>query len=115
MARQGHKDAADLKKKLEDTERKAEDATSYLQAIVEGTFSLLLWADSMFFLYSLGHDSSTLNHCRCSRDRGGPQERAGHAQEPAHGHQEEVHGDPVRLASCLLFESWPTCHDSTRL
>jgi hypothetical protein len=50
MARQAHKDAADLKKKLEDTERKAKDAASDLQAIVEGTFSSLLKADSMCFL-----------------------------------------------------------------
>jgi hypothetical protein len=50
MARQAHKDAADPKKKLEDTERKAKDAISDLQAVVEGTFSSLLWADSMFLL-----------------------------------------------------------------
>jgi type IV secretory pathway VirB4 component len=50
MARQAHKDAADLKKKLEDTERKAKDVASDLQAIVEGTFSSLLRADSMCFL-----------------------------------------------------------------
>jgi hypothetical protein len=47
--RSAHKDAADLKKKLEDAERKAKDAASDLQAIVEGTFSSLLWVDSMFF------------------------------------------------------------------
>jgi molecular chaperone DnaK (HSP70) len=41
MACQAHKDAADLKKKLEDTKRKAKNATSDLQAVVEGTFSLL--------------------------------------------------------------------------
>jgi hypothetical protein len=50
MARQAHKDAADLKKKLEDAERKAKDVASDLQAIVEGTFSSLLRADSMCFL-----------------------------------------------------------------
>jgi hypothetical protein len=47
MARQAHKDATDLKKKLEDTERKAKDAAFDLQAVVEGTFSSLLWGDSM--------------------------------------------------------------------
>jgi hypothetical protein len=47
MARQAHKDATDLKKMLEDTERKAKDAAFDLQAVVEGTFSSLLWGDSM--------------------------------------------------------------------
>jgi hypothetical protein len=47
MARQARKDADNLKKKLEDAERKAKDAASDLQAIVEGTFSPLLWANSM--------------------------------------------------------------------
>jgi hypothetical protein len=42
MARQAHKDAADLKKKLEDAERKAKGAASDLQAVVEGTPSSLL-------------------------------------------------------------------------
>jgi hypothetical protein len=50
MARKACKDADDLKKKLEDTERKAKDVGSDLQAVVEGTFSSLLWADSMCFL-----------------------------------------------------------------
>jgi hypothetical protein len=50
MARQVHKDAADLKKKLEDAEQKAKDVASDLQAVVEGTYSLLLQADSMCFL-----------------------------------------------------------------
>jgi hypothetical protein len=104
MACQAHKDAADLKKKLEDAEQKAKDAASDLQAVVEGTFSPLLWANSVCFLQGLDLDSSTLNRCRCSRDRGGPQERADHDQELAHGHQ-GVHRDPARLASCLLFES----------
>jgi hypothetical protein len=36
MACQAHKDAADLKKKLEDAEQKAKDAASDLQAMVEG-------------------------------------------------------------------------------
>jgi hypothetical protein len=43
------KDADDLKQKLEDTERKAKDAASDLQAVVEGALLSLLWADSMFF------------------------------------------------------------------
>jgi hypothetical protein len=42
MARQAHKDTANLKKKLEDAERKGKDAASDLQAVVEGTFSSLL-------------------------------------------------------------------------
>jgi hypothetical protein len=41
MARQAHKDAADLKKKLEDIEWKAKDTASNIQAVVEGTFSSL--------------------------------------------------------------------------
>jgi hypothetical protein len=40
----------DLKKKLEDAEWKAKDVASVLQAFVEGTFSSLLWVDSMCFL-----------------------------------------------------------------
>jgi hypothetical protein len=35
MARRAQKEAADLKKKLEDAERKAKDAASDLQAVVE--------------------------------------------------------------------------------
>jgi hypothetical protein len=42
MACQACKDANDLKKKLEDAERKAKDAASNLQAVVEGTFTSLL-------------------------------------------------------------------------
>jgi hypothetical protein len=42
MVRQAHKDTADLKKKLEDAERKGKDEASDLQAVVEGTFSSLL-------------------------------------------------------------------------
>jgi hypothetical protein len=49
MARQARKDADDLKKKLEDVERKAKDAASDLQAVVEGTFSSLLRANSICF------------------------------------------------------------------
>jgi hypothetical protein len=42
MARQAQKEAADLKKKkLEDAERKAKDADSDLQAVVEGKSSSL--------------------------------------------------------------------------
>jgi hypothetical protein len=50
MARQARKDADDLKKKLEDVERKAKDAASDLQAVVDGTFSSLLRANSICFL-----------------------------------------------------------------
>jgi hypothetical protein len=50
MARQAHKDADDLKQKLEDAKRKAKDATSDLQAIVEGTLRSLLGANSTCFL-----------------------------------------------------------------
>jgi hypothetical protein len=49
MARQAHKDAADLKKKLEDIERKAKDTASNIQAVVEGTFSSLPWIGSICF------------------------------------------------------------------
>jgi hypothetical protein len=42
MAREAHKDAANLKKKLEDAEQKAKDVVSNLQAIVEGTSSSIL-------------------------------------------------------------------------
>jgi septin family protein len=41
MARQVQKEVADLKKKLEDAERKAKDATFDLQAVVEGKSSSL--------------------------------------------------------------------------
>jgi uncharacterized membrane protein len=52
MARQAQKEAADLKKKLEDAERKAKDAASNLQAVVEGKSSSLPWADSVCFVRS---------------------------------------------------------------
>jgi uncharacterized membrane protein len=42
MARQARKEADDLRQKLEDTERKAKDAASDLQVVVEGSFSLWL-------------------------------------------------------------------------
>jgi hypothetical protein len=78
--------------------------------VVEGKSSSLPWDDS-HALQGLGPESPTLNYCRRSRDRGGPQEGAGHDQEPADGHQGEVHGDPPRLASCSKLGSWPTCRD----
>jgi hypothetical protein len=46
------KEAADLKKKLEDTEQKAKDATSDLQAVVEGEPPTLLYADPYCFARS---------------------------------------------------------------
>jgi hypothetical protein len=49
MVHQARKDADNLKQKLEDAERKAKDAASDLQAVVEGSFSSWLWADSMCF------------------------------------------------------------------
>jgi hypothetical protein len=49
MAHQARKDVDDLKQKLEDTKRKAKDATSDIQTVVEGSFSSRLWADSMCF------------------------------------------------------------------
>jgi hypothetical protein len=50
MAHQAQKEAADLKEKLEDAERKAKDAVTDLQAVVEDKSSLLPWADSVFLL-----------------------------------------------------------------
>jgi hypothetical protein len=52
MAREAQREAADLKKKLEDAERKAKDAASDLQAVVEGKSSSLPWADSVCFVRS---------------------------------------------------------------
>jgi hypothetical protein len=49
MARQAQKEAADLKKMLEDAEQKAKDTASDLQAVVEGKSSSLPWADSVCF------------------------------------------------------------------
>jgi ferredoxin-NADP reductase len=50
MARQAFKDADDLKRKLEDAERKAKACKDAdLQAVVEGMLSSLVWADSVFF------------------------------------------------------------------
>jgi hypothetical protein len=45
-----------------------------LHAVVEGKSSLLPRSDSMCFYCVPGPDAPTLNHSRCSRDRGGPQE-----------------------------------------
>jgi seryl-tRNA synthetase len=50
MARQAQKEAAELKKKLEDAERKAKDAVADLQAVIEGKSSTLPRADSENFL-----------------------------------------------------------------
>jgi hypothetical protein len=111
MARQAQKEAADLKK-LEDAEQKAKDAASNLQAMVDGDSSTWPWADSACLARSWS-ESSTLNYCRRSRDRGGPQEGASHNEEPADGYQGEVHGDPTRLASCSLLGSWSSCRDWT--
>jgi hypothetical protein len=47
MVCQAQKEAADLKKKLEDAERKAKDAAADLQAVTEGKSSTLPEADSM--------------------------------------------------------------------
>jgi DNA gyrase/topoisomerase IV subunit B len=52
MARQAHKEAADLRKKLQDAEQKAKDAAADLQVVVEGKSSLLPWADSVCFFVS---------------------------------------------------------------
>jgi hypothetical protein len=86
MARQAQKEATDLKKLLEDAERKAKDAAADLQAVVEGKSSLLPWADSMCFLRVRGPDAPTLNQCRRSRDRGGPQEGVVCGQGPGDDH-----------------------------
>jgi hypothetical protein len=57
MARQAHKDATDLKNKLEDAEQKAKDAASDLQAVVEGKSLIIaqeltpcacVWSSSLF-------------------------------------------------------------------
>jgi hypothetical protein len=45
MVRQAQKEAADLKKKLEDAEKKAEDVASDLQAVVEGEPLTLPYTD----------------------------------------------------------------------
>jgi hypothetical protein len=47
MVRQAQKAAADQKKKLQDAERKAKDAASNLQVVVEGKSSWWSWANSV--------------------------------------------------------------------
>jgi hypothetical protein len=47
MARQAQKEAADLKKKLEDAKQKAKDAATELQTVIEGKFRTLPRADSV--------------------------------------------------------------------
>jgi hypothetical protein len=49
MARQVQKEAADLRKKLEDVEQKAKDAAADLQAVIEGKFPMLPRVDSVCF------------------------------------------------------------------
>jgi hypothetical protein len=49
MAHQSQKEAADLKKKLEDAEQKAKDAAANLQAMIEGEPLTLPHADSECF------------------------------------------------------------------
>jgi seryl-tRNA synthetase len=52
IARQAHKEATDLKKKLEDVEQKEKDAAADLQAVVEGEPPTLPYADSICFARS---------------------------------------------------------------
>jgi hypothetical protein len=52
MAHQAQKEAADLKKNLEDAEQKAKDATTDLQSVIEGKFPTLPRADSACFARS---------------------------------------------------------------
>jgi hypothetical protein len=49
MARQAQREAADLKKTLEDTERKAKDAAIDILVVIEGKFSTLRRASSIGF------------------------------------------------------------------
>jgi hypothetical protein len=49
MERQARKEEDDQRQKLEDAEQKAINAASDLQAVVEGSFSSWLLADSMCF------------------------------------------------------------------
>jgi hypothetical protein len=53
MVRQAQKEAADLKKKLEDAKQKAKDAATDLQGVVEGESSLFPWADFGFLVLML--------------------------------------------------------------
>jgi hypothetical protein len=86
MVRHAQKAATDLKKKLDNAEQKDKDAATDVHAEVEGKSSLLPRADSMCFLQVLGPDAPTLNHCRRSRDRGGPQGGVVHGQGPGDDH-----------------------------
>jgi hypothetical protein len=52
MARQAHKEAAELKKKLEDAEQKAKDTAADLHTVIEGKSSMLTRADSACFARS---------------------------------------------------------------
>jgi hypothetical protein len=52
MARQVQKEATELKKKLEDSKRKAKNAVADLQAVIEGKSSTLPRADSACFARS---------------------------------------------------------------
>jgi hypothetical protein len=52
MARQAQREAADLKNKLEDAERKAKDAATNLQAMIDGKFPTLPRAGSVGFTRS---------------------------------------------------------------
>jgi hypothetical protein len=48
----GQREVADLKKKLEDSERKAKDAATNLQVVIEGKFLMLPQADFICFTRS---------------------------------------------------------------
>jgi hypothetical protein len=52
MARQAQKEAVELKKKLENAEQKAKDATANLRAMTEGKPSTLPWTDSAYLARS---------------------------------------------------------------
>jgi hypothetical protein len=52
MARQAQREAADLKRKLEDTEWKAKDAAADLQVLIEGNFPRSPRAGSVRFASS---------------------------------------------------------------
>jgi hypothetical protein len=63
MEHRAQKEAADLKKKLEDTEQKAKDAAADLQAVIEGKCRRCLVL-TVHALQGLGAESSTLDLCR---------------------------------------------------
>jgi hypothetical protein len=52
MARQAQREAADLKKKLEDAKRKAKDTIADLQVVIEGKFPTSPRAGSVCFARS---------------------------------------------------------------